>query len=139
MSDCFVNLVFVVDNFDLIKYLQIYEKDVCFMMTCLLNAIISPILYTITKKISSIALISYILISSHYTNAFYMITITGLQDIAYIYNVIFYYNYVLHILFHRLHQRLLYGHSYCYPSLLLYLGFAYSFPLIIPAFSAWPQ
>jgi hypothetical protein len=122
-SECFVNLVFVVvDNFDLlIKYLQIYEKDVCFMMTCLLNAIISPVLYTITKKISSIALISYILISSDYTSAFYMITITGLQDIVYIYNVIFYCTYVLHILFHKLHQRLLHDHSYCYPSFLLLL------------------
>jgi hypothetical protein len=91
------------------------------MMTCLLNAIISPVLYTITKKKSSIALISYISISSDYTSAFYMITITGLQDIVYIYNVIFYCTYVLHILFHRLHQRLLHDHSYCYPSFLLLL------------------
>ena len=51
----------------------------------------------------------------------------------------FYCTYVLHIPFHRLHQRLLHDHSNCYPILLLYLRLIYSFPQITPVSSAWPQ
>ena len=79
----------------------------------------------------SIVLTSYIFLSTDYTSVFFMTTVTVTPS--------FYYTYVLYIPFHRSHQYLLHGHSYCYPSFLLYLRFTCPFPQIIPASSAWPH